>query len=70
MTQKDERGKMRQFLLKNEKGIFIHKFALEQGAHAGSEHAFHACRSNPHFPADARHKSALGRAAQGDGHHE
>ena len=30
MTQRDERGKMRQFLLKNEKGIFAHKLALSK----------------------------------------
>lgn len=30
MTQKDKRGTMRQFLLKNEKGIFIQKLALSK----------------------------------------
>ena len=30
MTQKDKRGTMRQFLLKNEKGIFINKIALSK----------------------------------------
>jgi hypothetical protein len=30
MTQRDERGKMRQFLLKNEKGILAHKLALSK----------------------------------------
>ena len=30
MSQKDKRGTMREFLLKNEKGIFIHKLALSK----------------------------------------
>ena len=30
MTQKDQRGSMRQFLLKNEKGLFIHKLGLSK----------------------------------------
>jgi hypothetical protein len=30
MTQKDKRGTMRQFLLKNEKGVFIQKLALSK----------------------------------------
>lgn len=30
MTQKDKRGTMRQFMLTNEKGVFIHKLALSK----------------------------------------
>src|SRR5207245_10529095 len=30
MTQKDKRGTMREFQLKNEKGLFIHKLALSK----------------------------------------
>jgi hypothetical protein len=31
LTQKDKRGKMREFLLKNEKGVFIYKLGLSKG---------------------------------------
>src|SRR5258708_19711 len=31
LTQKDKRGKMREFLLRNEKGIFIYKLGLSKG---------------------------------------
>ena len=30
MTQKDQRGKMRQFYVQNEKGIFLHKLGLSK----------------------------------------
>src|SRR5262245_39437342 len=31
LTQKDKRGKMREFLLKDEKGVFIYKLGLSKG---------------------------------------
>src|SRR4051812_17998089 len=31
LTQRDQRGKMREFLLRNEKGVFIYKLGLSKG---------------------------------------
>ncbi len=65
MTQKDKRGTMRQFLLQNEKGVFIHKLALSKALTPEvNTHFTPADAGRSDFPAHARNQSSLGRTAQ------